>query len=230
MKRKRPPKKTMVKKPARNYSAFQGEPKSPEEAALMVATGEVFLSDGSARATARGNELVSKAKPALALSEKTFPLTGGEIVIDGMGAGYLLDRTANPDQIAACASRDRLNLVDSTNCISMALDASESVKGANSLEKMLVHQMAAAHKMAMNLLAQIESTELCDDIVKMINASTRLMSTFQNGMATLAKVRTGGKQEVVVQHVHVNGDAQAVIAGKMDYPGGRGQRGGADGK
>ena len=210
----------MVEKPTRNYSAFQGEPKSPEEAALMLATGEVYLSDGSARMATRGNELISKGKPSLSLNEKTFPLTGGEIVIDGMGAGYLLDRTANPDQIAACASRDRLNLADGADCLSMALDASESVKGANSIEKMLVHQMAAAHKMAMGLMAQIESNELCDDIVKLVNASTRLMSTFQNGMQTLAKVRTGGKQEVIVQHVHVNGDAQAVVAGKMDYPGG----------
>jgi hypothetical protein len=47
------------------------------------------------------------------------------------------------------------------------------------------------------------------------------MSTYQQGMMTLQRVRSGGKQTVVVQHVHVKEGGQAVVAGKV----GRGVRG-----
>ena len=35
------------------------------------------------------------------------------------------------------------------------------------------------------------------------------------GIQTLLKLRTGGKQEIVVQHVNVSEGGQAVVAGKM---------------
>ena len=36
----------------------------------------------------------------------------------------------------------------------MALDATISIQASNSLERMLVHQMAAAHKLAMEQMGQ----------------------------------------------------------------------------
>lgn len=229
MKAKKEPRR-LVKKPVRNYSDFEGAPISPEEAARIVAQGEL-MTYGSAAQRAKGAALIENGKPALELNDPAIIVTGGEMVVDAVGRGtqFLLDTTGNPDQIAAAASRDRLNLTGDN--LALALDASESIRGANSLEKMLAHQMAAAHRMAMELMNQVAANDVADDVVKLVNASTRLMSTFQNGLQTLAKVRTGGKQEVTVQHIHVAGDAQAVVAGKMDYPaGGRGHGGGQDGK
>jgi hypothetical protein len=37
------------------------------------------------------------------------------------------------------------------------------------------------------------------------------MSVYQEGLLTLAKLRTGGKQTVVVQHVYVTDGGQAVV-------------------
>jgi hypothetical protein len=54
-----------------------------------------------------------------------------------------------------------------------------------------------------------------------MNAAARAMSAFNEGMLTLAKVRTGGRQNVVVQHVDVRG-GQAVVAGQVA---GRGRTG-----
>ena len=56
-----------------------------------------------------------------------------------------------------------------------------------------------------------------------------MMKTFQQGMLTLQKMRTGGRQEVLVQHVTVSNGGQAVVAGQL-APSGRGQGSGGGGE
>ena len=55
-------------------------------------------------------------------------------------------------------------------------------------------------------------------------AMTRLTMAYQSGMMTLQRVRSAGRQTVVVkhtvQHVHVNQGGQAVVAGKVSKGGG----------
>jgi hypothetical protein len=48
-----------------------------------------------------------------------------------------------------------------------------------------------------------------------MNASARMMQAFQEGFLTLKKARRGGRQTVVVQHVHVTDGGQAVVAGQV---------------
>jgi hypothetical protein len=50
---------------------------------------------------------------------------------------------------------------------------------------------------------------------RMFNASARMMESFQHGMLTIAKVRSGGKQTVVVQHVNVGDGGRAMVAGQV---------------
>ena len=45
------------------------------------------------------------------------------------------------------------------------------------------------------------------------------MQAFQSGVLALHKIRTGGKQVVVVQHVDVSNGGQAVVAGSMNAGG-----------
>jgi hypothetical protein len=52
------------------------------------------------------------------------------------------------------------------------------------------------------------------EIARLSNAASRLMQTYQQAALTLAKVRSGGKQAVVVQYLHMNDRGQAVIAGR----------------
>ena len=60
--------------------------------------------------------------------------------------------------------------------------------------------------------------------VSLTNAVARLTRGYQEGMLTLQKLRTGGKQTVVVQHVQVTDGGQAVVAGQVK---GRGTSDGA---
>ena len=50
---------------------------------------------------------------------------------------------------------------------------------------------------------------------RLLNAGARLMKAFQDGLLVLNKVRTGGKQTVLVQHVQVSDGGQAVVSGTV---------------
>ncbi|HEY0418117.1 MAG TPA: hypothetical protein VGC80_01220 [Acetobacteraceae bacterium] len=160
---------------------------------------------------------------------------GGEMVVDESKKdptkqSWIVDTvTERGDMLTAEASMERLDLVAAAGTLTMAVDAAESIQAANSLERMLVHQMATAHKVAMTLAAkagdfagniqswdthtrqQLQSIEAA----RMAAASARMMETFQRGALTLERLRNGGKQTVVVQHVAVSDGGQAVVAGTV---------------
>ena len=54
---------------------------------------------------------------------------------------------------------------------------------------------------------------------RMFNASARMMESFQHGMLTIAKVRSGGQQTVVVQHIDVGAGGQAMVTGQVKVRG-----------
>ena len=96
------------------------------------------------------------------LTHTTAPVQigrGGEL---GTGAAmmtpYVDTVRAHPDWLAHDASRERMDLADKANALTMGLDAAETIQASNSLEKMLAHQMAAAHTMAME--TQVQAREL----------------------------------------------------------------------
>jgi hypothetical protein len=129
------------------------------------------------------------------------------------------------------ASRDRLELIADTEVLEPALDAAQSIQAANSLEKMLVHQMAAVHRAAMKLLARAVNDRLLPvEAARLTNAAARMMDVYQAGLLTLQKIRTGGKQTVVVQHVQVSDGGQAVIAGSLGDRGSKAGEGRGNGK
>jgi hypothetical protein len=55
----------------------------------------------------------------------------------------------------------------------------------------------------------------------MFNAAARMMDTYQHGLLTIAKVRSGGKQTVVVQHIDVGDGGRAMVAGQVKVRGKR---------
>lgn len=187
--------------------------------------------------------LTERGAKALELSATPKKVAGGELVVDegsdrdrGLAAHHGWE-TRRPDVVKAKASQERMELLDNAKCLSLGADAAEAIESPNALEKMLAHQMAAAHRMSMKLMEKADGvvnsirTQLDMNYAGLlIGQATRLMTVYQAGLQALVKAKTGGKQEVVVQHVHVNGDGQAVVAGKMDYPKGRVAGGGQDGK
>ena len=99
---------------------------------------------------------------------------------------------------------------------------------------MLAHQLATAHVSAMKMSADLnrrldylanvrgeESERVNIQATRLAGAVGRLMSTYQQGMMTLQRFRSGGQQTVVVQHVQANQGSRVVVAGKV----GRGTRG-----
>ena len=144
-----------------------------------------------------------------------------------------------PDCVAIEASRDRLELADKAGALEMGLDLADTIQADNSMEKMLVHQMAAVHNSAMRMTALVNRRmeSMANDRLTMQNIErlnietcrlagtvTRMMNTFQQGMLTLQRVRTGGEQRVVVeQHQYVTrveDGGQAVIGPKVRTRGG----------
>ena len=114
------------------------------------------------------------------------------------------------------------------------------------MEKMLVHQMAAAHNSAMRMIAvvnrRVESmantnqlTNMQDierqniETCRLAGTATRIMNTFQQAMLTLQRIRTGGEQRVVVeQHQYVTRveDGGQAVIGPKGGPMGGGRKGG----
>jgi hypothetical protein len=158
---------------------------------------------------------------------------GGEAICphdESRDIPWLVDTLQTPDVVAAEASLERLRLLADVGCVELACDTAESVRPHNSLERMLTHQLAAAHVAALKFLAK-STTRLgaptvslhsdCMETCRLANTAARLMATFQEGVQTLAKLRTGGKQVVIVQHVYVTDGGQAVVAGDLTTGGPR---------
>ena len=125
------------------------------------------------------------------------------------------DTLKEPSQINQEASIKRLDLAANANVYETALDAAQSIEPRNSLDKMLAHQMALAHDQAFKLSTMAMNQNDPVEIARLTNASARQMDAYQKGMLTLQKIRCGGKQTVVVQHVTVKDGGQAVVTGKM---------------
>jgi len=144
--------------------------------------------------------------------------SSGEAIRPNFRLPHIVDTLQEPNMIGVVASEHRLDLAAcvGSRVAESAIDAAQSAQAGNSLEKMLCHQMAAAHRAAMKLLGSSLNSSLPPvEMARLSNASARMMQIYQEALLTLQKLRTGGKQTVVVQHVQVSEGGQAVIAGSV---------------
>ena len=96
--------------------------------------------------------------------------------------------------------------------------------------------MSAAHSMAMELQAEARELlrtykrtgymhqSLSIEAGRLLNASARMMDSFQSGMLTIQKVRSGGQQTVVVQHMTVSDGGRGAMVGQVKLHGKEGHR------
>jgi hypothetical protein len=159
-----------------------------------------------ARATAA--EIKQRAEAQI----KDVVITNGEAVPPETER-FLHDTLSVPDLAAIEASldRSRLLLTGGTDVAAMGLDAAASIQASNSLEKMLAHQLAAAHKIAMILVGQASDDRNPMTQIKRSHAAARCMEVFHEGLLALRKLRQGGHQRITVQYVNVSQGGQAVI-------------------
>jgi hypothetical protein len=188
------------------------------------------------------DELDAKAAHVLdPCNNVTTPLAvgrGGELIVEPAEASALAARplidTArdSPDMVAAQASLTRIELAIDANVLALTVDLADTMQAGNSLERMLAGQLAALHMLAMKNAATAASFALkaADphgvtptaqrqianvEAARSTNAAARASEAFQHGMLTLDRLRNGGRQNVVVQHVNVRDGGHAVVAGAV---------------
>ena len=148
---------------------------------------------------------------------------------NAFGVG-VVDTVADPDYVTASASRERLELANEAGSLDLALDVADSIQAQDSLEKMLLHEMAVLHRAMMRAAAcmneelyaaagrdegrrEAANVRAC----RLAGAISRMSTTYQQGLLTLQRKRTGGNQHVTVKHIHqqvnVTEGGQAVVAG-----------------
>lgn len=123
------------------------------------------------------------------------------------------------EQLAGTASADadahRLELLDKvgTDCLALAIDSANSVRASNSHETMLCHQLAVAHKTALEVIdkGMLEADPV--ERVRTLGVAARFMDTFQRGLLTLQRLRFGGEQRITIHHVNVGEGGQAIVGG-----------------
>ena len=161
-------------------------------------------------------ELEKSAEEYLMLEDITERGMGGELIYrDNKSSSALTQNLKNPDRITVDASIDRVELAHKNGVLSMALDTAETIGAKNSAEQMLAHQMAAMHKMSLDLMAQAGNTRDPVEKCRLINCAARLMDVYQKGLITLNRLHSGGQQFMTVQHVQVSDGGQAVINGSV---------------
>jgi hypothetical protein len=133
----------------------------------------------------------------------------------------------SPDNLAADASLERLQLARNADVLALAVELAQDSGATTAAEKMLAHQLAAAHRLGMGLIATA-ADELhkhrvaahvnpgaAAEAVRCANAGARVMAAFSQGALALDRLRNGGRQVVTVQHVTVADGGQAVVAGTV---------------
>ena len=191
-------------------------------AASLEATGQPEYAMGfhveASLADEAAHQLMAAVPPTCVRAGEVVPTEAERP--DANGGWALRDTLASPDVAALAASMERTELLTHgyTDVLALGIDAAQSIGGHNSLEKMLAHQMALAHKTAFRLTEEALQQRDPDHMARLINASARMMSVYQQAMLTLHRIRTGGTQTVTVQHVNITG-GQAVVAGSMQTGG-----------
>ena len=99
--------------------------------------------------------------------------------------------------------------------LALALDASNTAQAGNSVEKMLAHQLALAHKIAFEQAAKATREKNPAIEAKRLETVAKMMGVAQRAALTLQRLRASGPQKVVVQHVHVEAGGQAVVGNVM---------------
>lgn len=139
------------------------KPASPEEAARNRLEENTASRDAE-NALKAPDELIAAA---------------GEAIRPEFRLGFLVDRLKDePDMISVIASEHRVELAACVGprVAESAIDVAQTAQAANSLEKMVCHQMAAGHRVAMKQLSMaLNETLPVVEIARISNAAARMM-------------------------------------------------------
>ena len=133
---------------------------------------------------------------------------GGEIVPPPYrGMPGLENALKSPDALDVEATIQRAELADKAGVFDLALQTSESVHAQTAIEQMACHQMAAAHKRCLELIADSSTTKNSDLAIKKARTAARLMDAFSRSALTLQRLQHGVGQTIQVQHIQITASA-----------------------
>lgn len=115
----------------------------------------------------------------------------------------------------AAVVRDRGEAMPRQSQINAGLAAVQAVAPKNELEAMLAVQMYATHDVAMEMLTRAKLAYNGQAMINCSSIATKLLRTYTAQIEALAKLRRGGEQKVIVEHVHVHEGGQAIV-GSID--------------
>ena len=151
------------------------------------------------------NQGMAKAKEVSQANGEAVPLST---------ENFIHDTLTVPDLSAVEASFDRSRLLTEkgADVAAMALDVANTIQARDSSEKMLAHQLAAMHKVGMEMIGSVVPHSRDAAIQnRRLNAAVRFMTAYQQGLLTLRKLRLGAHQRISVQHVHIRDGGQAIV-------------------
>ncbi len=103
--------------------------------------------------------------------------------------------------------------------LNAALAMIEAIAPENETEGALAMQMAACHALTMEMLGRTRHAEYIDHVQTYGGLAVKLQRTFAAQIEAMTKLRGGGKQQVEVRHVYINGNA---VIGDVHPAGGGG--------
>lgn len=121
------------------------------------------------------------------------------------------------------ASRDGYNYEHMATFSNITMAILNGVQPQDEIEGMLVVQMIGVHNIAMETLKRAILVGQTDEGKELnVNQAAKMMRVLVAQMEALKRYRTGGQQKMVVEHVHVNADGQAIV-GTVNQGGGKKQ-------
>jgi hypothetical protein len=103
--------------------------------------------------------------------------------------------------------------------LNAALAAIDAIRPTDEIEAMLAVQMVATYETAMDMLIRAKQAGLPSMLQECGSLAVKLLRTYTAQVETLARIRRGGEQRVIVQHVHISDGGQAIV-GAVNHPGG----------
>ncbi len=160
-------------------------------------------------------EMDKEAQVLLTPSETLQTGLGGEIIPPaGAGLPGLESALKQPELLDLEASVQRSDLIERAGVLELGIETAKDNRAVGSVQKMISHQMAAAHKRAMSLLAESQTTKDADIACKKARTAAKMMDAFSRAALTLQRLQLGASQVVQVQHVQVNGPAVIGMGGR----------------
>ena len=119
-----------------------------DETANLDPLGAMWMGKDAAALDTRADADLSRWSYTTSLPEVG---NGGELrPLPEPETGGIAAHVAEPlDMLAHSASTQRMELASGADALALGLDAANSIKARDSIERMLMHQAAAAHKLAM---------------------------------------------------------------------------------